>query len=254
MLMISTNSDKGGVGKTTTTKNLAEYLRLKSKVLLIDLDDSANLSTCYGQFDDTTNTVIDLFDKGVVNPYHIKENLDLIPGHKLVSALKERLISRRQREIILARWVAKNYEWLSREYDYILIDTENDEGILTQNALIASDIVISVAMPGEDDFEAALNLSTFVNELNSDFDTTTQVLLIANRIDKRANRSKELIETLEQFDNYVGYMPQLDILYEKQSVFVSDAAKRNKAGFESITTFFDNLLQKIDEIKGEIVQ
>lgn len=252
MLVISANSDKGGVGKTTTVKNLAEKLSLSSKVLMIDLDDSGNLTTGFGEFESTENTVIDLFEKGDVHPFSIKENLDLIPGHKLVSALKERLISRWQREIILARWIARNYAYLSENYDYILIDTENDEGILTQNALIVSDIVLSIAMPGVDDFSAALNLSTFVNELNIDFDTHTQVLLMANRIDKRANRSKELIQTLERFDNYIGYLPQLDILYEKQSIYSSDAARKNKAGFETVDTFFQNLVIKIQEIAKEV--
>ncbi|MCJ0547214.1 hypothetical protein MMJ95_12765, partial [Enterococcus cecorum] len=105
---------------------------------------------------------------------------------------------------------------------------------------------------GVDDFSAALHLSTFVNELNADFDTNTKVLMMANRIDKRANRSKELIQTLERFDNYIGYLPQLDILYEKQSIYSSDTAKKNKAGFETVDLFFQNLVTKIQEIAKEV--
>ncbi|CAI3306773.1 AAA family ATPase [Enterococcus cecorum] len=75
---------------------------------------------------------------------------------------------------------------------------------------------------------------------------------MANRIDKRANRSKELIQTLERFDNYIGYLPQLDILYEKQSIYSSDAARKNKAGFETVDMFFQNLVTKIQEIAKEV--
>ena len=219
MKIICSAANKGGVGKTTFVYNLAAYLRRNYRVLLIDFDDSCNLTNRYGSFQDKNQTVVSLFDYGTVVPIQVEKNLDLIAGHKEVEQLKERLVSRSRRECIFGKWLAQNEEWLEKMYDYVLIDTENDEGILTQNALIVSDLVVGIAEAGKDSFLALLNLKNFVSELNEDFQTNAQVTFVANKIHLKENASLELLETLVGFSGYVGYLPHRTVLAEDKALF-----------------------------------
>ncbi|WP_460059508.1 ParA family protein, partial [Pseudolactococcus yaeyamensis] len=68
MKIITINVNKGGAGKTTFAHNFAEYLKQNYRVLLLDFDDSANLTNRYGYFDKLENTVISLFEQTVARP------------------------------------------------------------------------------------------------------------------------------------------------------------------------------------------
>ncbi|CAK1228577.1 ParA family protein [Fructobacillus evanidus] len=208
MKIITINVNKGGAGKTTLAYNLAEFLKQDHRVLLMDFDDSANLTHRYGHFTNLNQTVINLFENGDVKPIALKNNLDLIAGHSTVEQLKERLNTRRQREIIFGKWLAQNEQELTDKYDYLIIDTENDEGILTQNALIVSDLVIGVAEASKDSFVALLDLKQFVSELNQDFDVQAKLTFVANKINLSENASKELLEELHHYQEYRGYLPR----------------------------------------------
>lgn len=208
MKIITVNVNKGGAGKTTLAFNLAEYLKQDKKVLLLDFDDSANLTHRYGQFTNLNNTIINLFENGDVTPVHISDNLDLIAGHSSAEQLKERLIARRKREYIFGKWLAQNEEELTKKYDYIIVDTENDEGILTQNAIIVSDLVVGVSEASKDSFLALMDLKKFVKDLNDDFDSETKLAFVANKINLSENASKDLLEELSNYSEYLGYLPR----------------------------------------------
>ncbi|TYC47991.1 ParA family protein [Weissella muntiaci] len=246
MKIITVNVNKGGAGKTTLSFNMAEYMRKESRVLLLDFDDSANLTNRYGYFQNMENTVIDLFDKKQVTPIHAAENLDLIAGHREVELLKERLSSRRRREYIFGSWLAENEEWLADNYDYIIIDTENDEGILTLNAIVVSDVVIGVAEASKDSFLGLVSLRKFVTDLNKEFEGNTQLLFVANKI-SNDNPSKDLIEDLSEYEEYAGYMPQRTILKDNKSIF-SSKNYRDKAVANQMAELFAGLKAKFDEV------
>lgn len=239
MKIITVNVNKGGAGKTTLAYNLAEYLTLDHRVLVLDFDDSANLTHRYGQFTNLNNTIINLFENGDVTPLNIKHNLDIIAGHSSVEQLKERLNSRRQREIIFGKWLAKNEKTLSEKYDYIVIDTENDEGLLTQNAIIVSDMVIGVAEASKDSFLALIGLQTFVNEINTDFDTNAKLAFVANKINRSEKASNELMQNLSNYQEYKGYLPRRTKFTEDSPIISLD----DKELKQHITSLFDNLLE-----------
>ncbi|MDF7637307.1 ParA family protein [Leuconostocaceae bacterium ESL0958] len=219
MKIITINVNKGGAGKTTLAYNLAEYLKQDQRVLLMDFDDSTNLTHRYGHYTNLNQTVINLFENGDVTPINLSKNLDLIAGHASVEQLKERLNTRRRREYILGKWLGLNEESLTAKYDYIVIDTENDEGILTQNALIVSDLILGVAEAAKDSFMALIALKNFVQELNEEFATNAKLAFIANKINFSENASKALLEDLNEYPEYLGYLPRRTKIADEKPIF-----------------------------------
>jgi len=137
-------NQKGGVGKTTTSINLAASLaKMDKKVLLVDADPQANSSTGLGvDIKGLNNTVYECLIgevKATESVVHTDyKNLDLIPSHiNLVGAEIEMIDiddrERRMREMLLP---------LRDVYDYIIIDCSPSLGLITVNALTAADSVI----------------------------------------------------------------------------------------------------------------
>lgn len=245
MKILTVNINKGGTGKTTFAYNYAEYLSQTHRVLLMDFDDSCNLTGRYNVTPLEENTIVSLFDKECVTPISVKSNLDLICSFYGVDALKERQNQRRRREYTLGKWLAKSYNELCQQYDYIVIDTENDEGILTINALIVSDVVIGIAEPSKDAVSALATLKYFVNDLNNDFDSCTRVYYLGNRINFSENASKDFLSVLENKDEYIGYLPRRTAIAEDISVFNNQKADEQLKLY--ISQVFDDITKKLEE-------
>lgn len=130
--VIAVCNNKGGVGKTTTAVNVASYLARKGKqILLVDMDAQANLTYCISE---GVKASPDWIVRREPTPVKVRENIDLIASDFTLSAVEESLHYKDALGEIL--------EPLRTEYDYILIDTSPSVGILTLNAIRASDSVI----------------------------------------------------------------------------------------------------------------
>ena len=146
--IISMCNQKGGVGKTTTTINLGAALaEAGRKVLMVDMDPQGSLSIGLGVRDhalDGRHTVYDMLMDlnaaplaSVVLPTSVP-GMDLLPANIQLSAAELRLAGEVAREYALERALQAARE----EYDYVLIDCQPSLGLLTVNALTASDGVI----------------------------------------------------------------------------------------------------------------
>jgi chromosome partitioning protein len=156
-------NQKGGVGKTTTVAALAEGLSARNKrVLLIDWDPQASLTTSFGLNPDTLNkTGYDAlaatirnnegtFIKDVIIPTS-DPNIDLVPSNIELSQAEVDLVGAFTREMILKDMLAP----IRENYDFILIDCLPSLGLLAINALAAADKVI---IPVQSDFLAIKGL------------------------------------------------------------------------------------------------
>ncbi len=156
--IIAIVNQKGGVGKTTTTINLATALAaVQKKVLLVDCDPQGNASTGLG-IDQAhrETTVYDLIINGEDIHAAIQKTsiprLHIIPANMDLSGAEIELVSLMQREFRLR----SSFQKLTQRYDYILIDCPPSLGLLTLNALAASD---SVMIPLQCEFFALEGLS-----------------------------------------------------------------------------------------------
>ena len=164
--IIAIANQKGGVGKTTTSINLAASLGvLEKKVLLIDADPQANASSGLG---------IDV-ESVEIGTYQILEhsnlpseaivassapNVDIIPAHIDLVAIEIELVDKENREYMLKEALSK----IKDQYDYIIIDCAPSLGLLTLNALTAAD---SVVIPIQCEYFALEGLGKLLNTIKS---------------------------------------------------------------------------------------
>ncbi len=160
-------AQKGGVAKTVTVFNLAYCLaKMGKKVLAVDLDSQANLSTCYGiDKNETSNHTIGHLMMNVIEKEALpkknrfikhKDGVDYIPASIYLSVVDAKL----KLEVGAEKILSEIIEPLKKDYDYILIDTCPSLGTLTINALAVADEVI---IPVNPQLLAMMGLQDFLN-------------------------------------------------------------------------------------------
>lgn len=246
--IISIANQKGGVGKTTTSINLAYALScLNQQVLLVDFDPQGNAGSGLGiTVADNEKSVYHLLTKVASFEQVVRQTsselLDVLPACKHLSGAEVELVNVRGRENMLKDAL----EPLRKMYDFILIDCPPSLGLLTLNALMASDSVIT---PVQCEYYAMEGLAHFMNTiakikqyLNNHLKLDGGVLTM---YDSRMNLSKQVLEEVSRFFGdsvYKTPIPRNIRLAEApsfgQAIFDYDPACRGANAYIQLATEF----------------
>ena len=245
-------NQKGGTGKTTTCENLGIGLAREGKrVLLIDTDPQGSLTIALGHSrpDDLPVTLTDLMAKVMQDqPLLPKEGIlshdegvELVPANITLSGLEVSLVNAMSRETVLKQYL----ETVKGSYDFILLDCMPSLGMLTVNALAASDQVL---IPVQANYLSAKGLEQLlqtVNKVKRQINPKLRIEgILLTMVDYRTNFAKE-ISTLIR-DTYGGRLKVYDadiprsvrvaeISAEGVSIFKHDPGGKVAEAYQSLT-------------------
>lgn len=249
MKIIAISNQKGGVGKTTTSHSIIVGLAKRGyKVLGIDIDPQANLSSVCGAENYNTPTVYELMkcdaksDEVVQTIKNSDLEYDFISSNIMLAGIEHELSSTgreyRLKEVI---------EPISSKYDFIIIDTPPSLGILTVNAFtFATDIIIPTT--------AGIFAATGINQLNETIKNVKKYCnpdikingILFTRFNPRTNISKQIKELTEKLSEYIS-VPIYNT-YIRNSVVIEEAqANKNDIFQYSKSTVSEDYNNFIDE-------
>lgn len=247
--VIAICNQKGGTGKTTSAINIATYLALaEKKVLLVDLDPQANATSGLGinKHNVQKSTYHLLLEEA-----EIKEliqaaslpNLWLVPSNLDLTGAEIELVSALGREYRLKKALAKEKE----NFDYLLIDSPPSLGLLTINGLCTAD---SVLIPVQCEYYALEGLSQLINTINLVKNNLNPDLVLEGvfltMADLRTNLSKEIIQEVRNYFKEKVY----------QTVIPRNIRLTEAPGFGKPIFFYDKDslgAQKYQELVQEIL-
>lgn len=256
--IISFSNQKGGVGKTTTCVNMAAYAaNAGMKVLLVDVDPQGNATTGLG-FE--KSSIKKSVYKVLINDEPIKENiahtevenLDILPANISLAGAEVELVLKQNREHVLKKALGQ----IKDNYDFIFIDCPPSLGLLTVNALVASD---SVIIPIQSEYYAMEGLSQLMNTISlvkKHFNKELKIEgVVLTMYDNRALISRQIAQEIKNFFKSTVFeivIPRNIRLSEAPShgkpILLHDPKSNGARAYKALTEEF---LRREDKLKEE---
>lgn len=243
MKIISVANQKGGVGKTMTTQAFAVALARRGKrVLIIDMDPQGSLTASFGiqepdRLDVTLTSLLAKSmndrtiqpDEGIITT---DEGVDFIPGNIELSGLENTLVNAMNRERILINYI--NEQGFNERYDYILIDTMPSLGMLTINALTASDTVLIPVQASFLSLKGMEQLFRTIYRVKRNLNPRIMIEgIVVTMYDNRTNNARDIVSLINE--TYEG-----NVYVFQAKIPRSIRAEENPAAGKSIFSYDPN--------------
>ena len=248
-------NQKGGVGKTTSTINVAACLAKQNiKTCIIDMDPQANVSQIFSSINDSDpsiyNSLMHIANKSSATATHEPaihntyiENLSILPANVLLSSAEIELVATHGRETVLKRLINSNQSIFS-SFDYILIDCQPSLGLLTLNSIIASHYLM---VPLHADVFSLTGLSLLcetVQSLQKTFEINTTICgFFFTQVNKQESLFKESYELCKTnyeslvFDTFISNNVTIDHANAMdQSIIDFKPDCRSAIDYQNLTT------------------
>jgi len=192
-------NNKGGVGKSTSCACVGQaWVKMGKKILFVDLDSQANLTSMVNPLEDgkqRDKTIRDAFlDKEDLVIEHVSENMDLLPSELALSNFDRDTATVTGREYLLADLLKP----IRDNYDYILIDCPPALGLITYNALIASDHLIMVTTADGLSYQGMVMIANLYSDVRSN-----------ERLNKNLKLTGVIVTRFEKNKLQMGYVEQI---------------------------------------------
>lgn len=200
-MIISIGSQKGGVGKTTTSLALAAGLAQKGKkVLLIDVDYQANSSKVllpdYQRLDIQDTVYATVLERRPLTIHKTQlPNLEIVPSHILLSNADLTLITALDNR---AQRLKIQLEKVRGMWEYIIIDCPPSIGWLTLNAFTASDKIIVVVSPGYFELDSIVQIDKTIGKVKEEFNPSLELLGMLFNLSDNTNATTASLQLLRQ--------------------------------------------------------